>query len=602
MTLIPGAVLSDRYLIHHEIGRGGYSLVYLAEDRLVGSEVAIKLLVPPPAVAQVARERMRREVRAARSLVHDNIVSVYGYMEDDEACYVVMEYIAGPDLAKKVREDGPLAAEETAELGRQVADALTAAHRSGILHRDVKPQNILIDPDGKAHLADFGSARLDGQTSMTHTGGFVGTLSYLAPEVIRGERPDARADIYALGLTLYYALTGDLPPRQAAQLPPEPSDGGFRVGSGATIPSWLDDVVARATSANPSRRFATATAMSDALAGRGGENAPALQSRHTCLLCGGADPLKLAVCLRCGGSDGAGRPTLLFIDGHADRTAREKVAGLLAATVENGLLPWVLRGSQALVRLPGQAAERVVERMAAEGVPLRAVRQSRAWAPMPMSYYAMVGGAAGAGLLAGMVAPVLSSLALPVAVLLLLVGQLRLQRPVIRARPAAPRLPESAAPEVLETLRQLPEGVARELMAELVFAGSALYRRWDQGDGEAIDRLAQLLIASCAAVRELADLDDYLRPLQSMAGRELPAVTTYRPRAGIEDTRDALVQRLLEVLAAIDTLRRQSTALALDPSALPTLTEALERRARLEDEALLELEAYLAGTQQESAA
>jgi serine/threonine protein kinase len=276
MTLIPGFVLSDRYVIHEEIGRGGFSLVYRAEDRRVGSEVAIKLLVPPPAMVQVARERMRREVRTARSLVHDNIVSVYDYIEDDEACYVVMEYIAGPDLARHVSEHGPLSAEETADLGKQVADALTEAHRSGILHRDVKPQNILIDPTGKARLADFGSARLDGQTSMTHTGGFVGTLSYQAPEVIRGQRHDARADIYALGLTLYYALTGDLPPRQSLQLPPEPSDNGFLVGDRVNVPTWLEDVVARATSANPGRRFATAAALADSNVGRGHEEAPAL--------------------------------------------------------------------------------------------------------------------------------------------------------------------------------------------------------------------------------------------------------------------------------------------------------------------------------------
>ena len=601
MTLVPGAVLSDRYVIHQEIGRGGYSVVYRAEDTHVGSDVAIKLLVPPPAVAQVARERMRREVQAARGLVHDNIVSVYDYIEDDEACYIVMEYIAGPDLARHVREAGPLDVEETAELGRQVADALTAAHRSGVLHRDVKPQNILIDPLGMARLADFGSARLDGQTSMTHTGGFVGTLSYLAPEVIRGERPDARADVYALGLTMYYALTGDLPGLRASQLPPEPCEEGFRPGVDSDVPHWLEQVVARATSSKASRRFATAAAMTDALVRRGEESeaSPSLEPARTCLLCGGADPLRLAVCLRCGGADGTGPTTLLFLDRHADRKAKNRVADLLARSLRHGSLPWVLRGSQALVRLPRQAADRVTERMEGEGVPLRSVRQSLAWAPMPLSYYAMVGGVAGAGLLAGVVAPILSSLALPAATLLLLAGQLRLQRPVIRAAPVGPRLPAGAAAEVVDTLRSLPEGVARELMVELIFAGSQLYRRWNNEDREAVERLSQLLRASCAAVRELADLDDYLRPLESSAGQV--AAPANRRWAGIEDIRDELVQRLLEVVAAIDALRRQNAALAMERTALPGLTDALERRARLEDEAMLELEAYLSGAQDTAA-
>lgn len=147
--LASGTRLQDRYEILGEIGRGGYSVVYRARDARIGSDVAIKLLVPPPAAARLARERLRREVQAVRQISHPNIVQVFDVAEDGPWGFVVMEYVAGPDLAVRVRDRGPLEAASVARLGREVADALTVAHRRGILHRDVKPQNILLAPDGR---------------------------------------------------------------------------------------------------------------------------------------------------------------------------------------------------------------------------------------------------------------------------------------------------------------------------------------------------------------------------------------------------------------------------------------------------------------------
>ncbi len=139
-----------------------------------------------------------------------------------------MEYVRGPDLQVRVGERGRLDADAAVRLGRDVAGALSAAHRRGILHRDVKPQNVLLDPDGRARLTDFGSAKLDGQLGVTGSGTLAGTLAYTAPEVLAGRRGDARADVYALGLTLYYALTGELPDRPSPHLPPTPDPLGFR--------------------------------------------------------------------------------------------------------------------------------------------------------------------------------------------------------------------------------------------------------------------------------------------------------------------------------------------------------------------------------------
>lgn len=225
-----GSLLLARYEILGEIGRGGYSVVYRARDNELGAEVAIKLLVPPPAMARLARERMRREVLAARRLSHTNIVAVHDFAEEGQWSFMVMEYVAGPDLAVRVRERGPLPPDDVARLGQEVSSALSAGHHHGVLHRDVKPQNILLDPDGRARLTDFGSARLDGQTTVTATGAAVGTLDYMAPEVFKGQRGDARSDLYSLGLTLYFALTGRLPQRASPHLPPSPVAEGFRPG------------------------------------------------------------------------------------------------------------------------------------------------------------------------------------------------------------------------------------------------------------------------------------------------------------------------------------------------------------------------------------
>jgi hypothetical protein len=263
--LAAGSRLLDRFTILREIGRGGFSIVFAARDERVGADVALKMLVPPPAVAQQARERMRREVRAVRGLAHRHIVQVHDFVEDGPRSFIVMELIDGPDLAVRVRDRGPLRADEAARIGAAIAEALSLAHARGILHRDVKPSNILLD-GGRACLTDFGSARLQGAVSMTQTGGLPGTIDYLAPELLSGARADARADIYALGLTLHVAVTGQLPKRPSTMLPPPALAGGHRPSLlRPDLPGWVDAIVARATMARPSDRFATAELLAEAL-------------------------------------------------------------------------------------------------------------------------------------------------------------------------------------------------------------------------------------------------------------------------------------------------------------------------------------------------
>jgi hypothetical protein len=264
--LEPGNRLLDRFIIQRELGRGGYSVVYAARDATVDADVALKLLVPPPASAKEAKERLRREVQLVRGLRHPHIVGVHDFVSEGPLAFVVMDLIDGADLAATVQSRGPLAVEDAIRLGREIGGALVIAHRSGILHRDIKPANILMDRTGKALLTDFGSARLDSQVTMTRTGGLVGTTAYLAPEVWMGQRPDARTDLYALGVTLFEALAGKLPSRPSGHLPPTPEPDGFRPARfRPELPPWLDQIVAMLTMADPRHRFATAEQLVDAL-------------------------------------------------------------------------------------------------------------------------------------------------------------------------------------------------------------------------------------------------------------------------------------------------------------------------------------------------
>ena len=263
--LAKGQLLDGRFEIVRELGRGGYSVVYQARDHAVGNDVAVKVLVPPPISAHEARERMRREVQAIRGLRHPNLVGVHDFYDDGVLSFVVMDLIDGSDLATRIGAQGPLDSRKVGAMAGTLAGALAVAHRAGILHRDIKPANVLIDTKGQPWLTDFGSARLDSQATVTATGGLVGTVAYLAPEVWLGHRADARADIYALGLTLFQALTGELPDRPSGHLPPTPDPEGFHPARHRPdLPPWLDQLVATATTANPRHRFATAEQMAAA--------------------------------------------------------------------------------------------------------------------------------------------------------------------------------------------------------------------------------------------------------------------------------------------------------------------------------------------------
>ncbi len=203
-------MIAGRYRLEREIGRGGSGTVHLALDEVLGRQVAIKRVGRIPGSDDPALERAEREARLAAALNHPHVVSVFDLVDDDDVRWLVMEYVDGQTLSERVRVSGPLDATDAATLLSQVADALVEAHDNGIVHRDVKPSNILI-AHGAAKLNDFGIARSTEDASLTQTGLVTGSPAYLAPEVASGSSATPASDVWSLGATLYHAVTGKPP-------------------------------------------------------------------------------------------------------------------------------------------------------------------------------------------------------------------------------------------------------------------------------------------------------------------------------------------------------------------------------------------------------
>jgi predicted Ser/Thr protein kinase len=251
------------------LGRGGMGLVYLAEDPILGRQVALKVLVPAIATEPGFRERFEREARLAGSLDHPNVVSVLSAGEDAGRLFIAMRFIDGPDLSQRLSVDGPMPPEEAVRVIEQVAAALDAAHELGIVHRDVKTSNILMSAADRVYLADFGLARPTAAgATITRTGGFVGSLDTMAPERVRGEAAGPASDIYALGCVLFECVAGRPPFDDGGELArlwahlqapvPRLSD------ENPTSPRGLDAVVVRALAKEPKDRFVSAGALATA--------------------------------------------------------------------------------------------------------------------------------------------------------------------------------------------------------------------------------------------------------------------------------------------------------------------------------------------------
>jgi serine/threonine-protein kinase len=275
MSLVEsGTVVDSRYRVVSRLGSGGMADVYLAQDTLLGRQVALKLLHHRFAQDQEFVERFRREASSAAGLSHPNVVAVFDRGEWDGTYYIAMEYLPGRSLKAVVREHGPLSPSDTIDIAVQILLALRFAHRRGIIHRDIKPHNVILDEEGRAKVTDFGIARA-GASDMTMTGSIMGTVQYLSPEQAQGHPVTEASDIYAVGVVLYELLTGSVPfegesavtiaLKQVSVQPTPPSQRNPEVSTA------LDAVVMRALAKDPVARFASAdeliTALQQARAG-----------------------------------------------------------------------------------------------------------------------------------------------------------------------------------------------------------------------------------------------------------------------------------------------------------------------------------------------
>jgi eukaryotic-like serine/threonine-protein kinase len=208
---VVGELISGRYELEELVGSGGMSSVYRAHDRLLERTVALKILHEQFTRDDDYVERFRREARAVAQLAHPNIVTVIDRGEQDGRQFIVFEYVDGMNLKELMTQEGPLSPREAIELALQVARGLSFAHESGLVHRDVKPQNVLLDADGRAKVTDFGIAHAVDVDGMTITGTIMGTSNYIAPEQARGQPVDEQTDVYSLGCVLYELLAGDVP-------------------------------------------------------------------------------------------------------------------------------------------------------------------------------------------------------------------------------------------------------------------------------------------------------------------------------------------------------------------------------------------------------
>ena len=211
MVCVVGEVVADRYELEELVGTGGMSSVFKARDRLLERQVALKILHEHYLADADYVERFRNEARAVAQLAHPNIVTVIDRGEQDGRQFIVFEYVEGENLKQVVTRSGALPVREAVDLALQIARALGYAHQRGIVHRDVKPQNVILNEDGRAKVTDFGIARSLDVDGMTQTGTVLGTSDYIAPEQAQGQRVDEKTDVYSLGVVLYELLSGELP-------------------------------------------------------------------------------------------------------------------------------------------------------------------------------------------------------------------------------------------------------------------------------------------------------------------------------------------------------------------------------------------------------
>ncbi len=263
--MVIGKILGNRYRLLELIGEGGMALVYKAECFVLCRTVAIKILRPQFASDAEFVERFRREARSAASLSHPNVVSIYDVGQDEGLDYIVMEYIPGTTLKDIIKQEAPLPVEQALNITRQIAEALNHAHQRNIIHRDIKPHNILVTPDGRIKVTDFGIARAMSAGSLTQAGEVIGSVQYLSPEQAKGEAVGPQSDLYSLGCVLYELLTGVVPFRGDTPISIAFQHLQERITPvhhiRPEVPVDVDNIIKQATAKNLADRYPSALAV-----------------------------------------------------------------------------------------------------------------------------------------------------------------------------------------------------------------------------------------------------------------------------------------------------------------------------------------------------
>src|SRR3954451_10788587 len=279
-----GQVLDGRYAVRSRIARGGMATVYLAVDQRLDRQVALKVMHANLADDEEFLQRFIREARSAARLAHPGVVHVYDQGQHDGVAFLAMEYVPGRTLRDLMRERGTLSPREALDVMEPVLDALGAAHAAGLVHRDVKPENVLLADDGRLKVADFGLARAVNSATTSQTGLLLGTVAYLAPEQVERGLANARSDVYAAGVLLFEMLTGAKPfeGETAVQIAfqhvtsevPAPSSRA------AGVPRAMDELVAEAAARDPQQRPAAAGELLILVRGPGGGRRPPTLARR----------------------------------------------------------------------------------------------------------------------------------------------------------------------------------------------------------------------------------------------------------------------------------------------------------------------------------
>ena len=373
-----GRTFNNRYNLTERVGLGGMAEVYRAEDNVLGRTVAVKVMLPQYAADPTFTKRFRQEAASAANLQSPYIVSIYDWGLDGETYYIVMEFLRGTDLKTAIKERGAINQRKAAEIGSQVAQALSVAHAGGIIHRDIKPQNIMIQPDGNIKVMDFGIARA-GDAGLSQTATVLGTAHYVSPEQAQGKELTGASDIYSLGVVLYEATTGKLPfdgqdavsvaVKQVNELPAPPST------INPNIDPALEAIIMKAMEKDPERRFKDASEMrhilNDYLAGRPvnlGDDISGLKTQ----VMGGVAPVNgTAVMNPVGGANGdAGRTTVNKAyaadanDEGKKKSKRNVVIGVvvaLLAVIGIVAAAMALGGNQEMVNVPDVSNKPIAE-------------------------------------------------------------------------------------------------------------------------------------------------------------------------------------------------------------------------------------------------